>query len=139
MAHLLADPRIPTTPRGSVAPLRLAALYGLRRSELLGLRWSSVNARAGTVRIERALVEVHGRPEWTDGKNARSRRTIPIDPDMVAELKAHRRFQAEERLAAGGAWCDNDLVAQRRPARPCRRATSIRHSSGSWPTPEFPD
>jgi len=99
-------------------PLRLSALYGLRRSELLGLRWSCVNLRTGTVRIERALVEVHGRPEWTDGKNARSRRTIPIDPDMVGELKAHRRFQAEERLAAGSAWSDNDLVVATKTGTP---------------------
>ena len=62
------------------APIRLSLLYGLRRSELLGLRWSAVDLKRGTVRIERALVEVHGRPEWSDGKNARSRRTIPIDP-----------------------------------------------------------
>jgi integrase len=99
-------------------PFRLAALYGLRRSELLGLRWATVNLRAGTVRIERALVEVHGRPEWTEGKNARSRRTIPIDPDMVGELKAHRRFQAEERLAAGEAWSDNDLVVATKSGSP---------------------
>ena len=92
------------------APLRLAVLYGLRRSELLGLQWSTVNLTAGTLRIEQALVEVHGRPEWTEGKNARSRRTIPIDPDMAKTLGAHRKFQAEERLAAGSAWQDNGLV-----------------------------
>ena len=43
------------------ASLRLAVLYGLRRSELLGLRWSTVNLKAGTLRIEQALVEVHSR------------------------------------------------------------------------------
>jgi integrase len=96
------------------APLRLAVLYGLRRSELLGLRWSAVELKAGTVRIERALVEVHGRPEWSEGKNARSRRTIPIDPSMIAALRAHRRFQAEEHLAAGSAWTDHDLLVATR-------------------------
>ena len=35
-------------------PLRLAMLYGLRHSELLGLRWAVVDLRKGTVRIERA-------------------------------------------------------------------------------------
>lgn len=100
------------------SPLRLAALYGLRRSELLGLTWPVVDLRKGTVRIEQALIEVHGRPEWTDGKNARSRRTIPIDKSMVAALKAHRRFQAEERLAAGPDWVDHDLVVATRVGRP---------------------
>ena len=67
------------------------------------LGWSSVDLKKGTVHIERALVEVHGRPEWSDGKNARSRRTIPIDPTMVMALTVNRRFQAEERLATGAA------------------------------------
>jgi integrase len=100
------------------APLRLAALYGLRRSELLGLRWSAVDLRKGTVRIEQALVEVRGRPEWSDGKNARSRRTIPIDPAMAKALAGHRRFQAEERLAAGPAWSDHGLVVATRHGNP---------------------
>lgn len=98
-------------------PLRLAVLYGLRRSELLGLTWSAVDLRKRTVRIERALIEVHGRPEWTDGKNARSRRTIPIDPTMVKALSAHHRFQTEERLAAGRRWDDHDLVIATREGR----------------------
>jgi integrase len=92
------------------APLRLAVLYGLRRSELLGLHWSAVDVKKGTVRIEQALVEVRGRPEWSSGKNARSRRTIPVDTGMAHALVAHRRFQAEERLAAGSRWVGSDLV-----------------------------
>lgn len=100
------------------APIRLSTLYGLRRSELLALAWSNVDLDAATIRIERALVEVHGRPEWTDGKNARSRRTIPIDPSTVRSLREHRRFQAEERLAAGPAWDDLDLVVATRTGRP---------------------
>lgn len=105
--HAIADHRW-------ASPLRLAVLYGLRRSELLGLPWSAVNLKAGTVRIEQALVEVHGRPEWTEGKNARSRRTIPIDADIAKELATHRKFQAEERLAAGPAWHDDELVVTTR-------------------------
>jgi integrase len=92
------------------APLRLCATYGLRRSEMLGLGWSAVDLDAGTIRIEHGLVEVHGRPEWTAGKNERSRRTIPIDPTTVKSLAAHRRFQEEERVAAGTRWHELDLV-----------------------------
>lgn len=98
-------------------PLRLAVLYGLRRSELLGLRWAAVNLRKGVVRIERGVVDVAGRPEWSDGKNERSRRTIPIDDETAAALTNHRRFQAEERLAAGPQWEDNDLVVATRTGR----------------------
>jgi integrase len=99
-------------------PIRLAALYGLRRSEMLGLTWSAIDLRKGTVRIEQALIEVHGRPEWTEGKNARSRRTIPVDKSVVEALKAHRKFQAEERLVCGADWHDRDLVVATRNGRP---------------------
>jgi integrase len=37
---------------------------------------------------------------------------------MVESLKAHRRFQAEERLAAGRRWEDHDLVIATRDGRP---------------------
>jgi len=99
------------------APLRLSVLYGLRRSELLGLRWKAVNLRKGSVRIERGVVDVAGRPEWSEGKNERSRRTIPIDGETAGALTGHRRFQAEERLAAGPRWEDNDLVVATRTGR----------------------
>lgn len=98
-------------------PLRLAVLYGLRRSELLGLRWKALNLRKGVVRIERGVVDVAGRPEWSEGKNERSRRSIPIDDATAAALTGHRRFQAEERLAAGPKWEDNDLVVATRQGR----------------------
>ena len=99
-------------------PLRLSALYGLRRSELLGLHWSAVNLRTGKVRIEAALVEVRGRPVWSEGKNARSRRTIPIDAQTAKSLTAHRRFQARERLVAGEQWQDHDLVMATQHGKP---------------------
>ena len=99
-------------------PLRLAALYGLRRSELLGLTWSAVDLKRSTVRIEQALIEVHGRPEWSEGKNARLAAHDPDRPVDVAALKAHRRFQNEERLAAGPHWSDHDLVVATRDGRP---------------------
>jgi integrase len=70
------------------------------------------------VRVERALIEVHGRPEWSEGKNQRSRRTIAIDPSTVKALTAHRKFQAEERLLAGSSWVDNDLVVATRTGTP---------------------
>ncbi|MCU1399399.1 MAG: integrase family protein, partial [Acidimicrobiales bacterium] len=98
-------------------PLRLAALYGLRRSELIGLQWGDIDLAKKTVRIERGLVAVSNGPKWSDGKNARSRRVIPIDTSMAKELTAHRRFQMEERLAAGSEWEDNDLVVATRDGR----------------------
>lgn len=97
-------------PHRWAAPIRLAVLYGMRRSEVLGLAWAAVDLDAATVRIERGLVEVSGRPEWTEGKNERSRRTFAIDPTTAEALAAHRRCQLEERLAAGERWDEGGLV-----------------------------
>lgn len=99
-------------------PIRLEVLFGLRRSELLALRWSDLDLDAQRVRIDDGLIAVAGRSVWTDGKNERSRRTIPIDEATAAALAAHRRLQASERLLAGPAWEDHDLVVATRSGRP---------------------
>ena len=92
------------------APIRLETLYGLRRSELLALRWPNVDFRAHAVTIDAGLVDVKGGVEWTPGKSVRSRRTIPVDDHTMKALATHRAFQLEERLVAGPAWRDLDLV-----------------------------
>ena len=99
-------------------PIRLTLLYGLRRSELLGLSWSAVDLKKGTLRIERGLTEVH----VTSGVVGGQERPLPPhvldDPSTMNALGAHRRFQAEERLAAGAKWEDNNLVVASRTGTP---------------------
>ncbi|WP_433227931.1 tyrosine-type recombinase/integrase [Actinomadura formosensis] len=46
------------------------------------------------------------------------KRTVPLPPELVPVLKAHRRRQREGRLAAANAWEDNDLVYCRPNVRP---------------------
>ena len=91
------------------AGFRLCVLYGLRRSELLALRWDDLDLDAGTVRVDEGLIEVKGKPVWTDGKSARSRRTIPIDASMRKQFRARRVAQLEERARAVE-WAGLDLV-----------------------------
>ena len=100
------------------AGFRLAVLYGLRRSELLALRWDDLDLKAATLRIDEGLVPVVGGTAWTDAKNARSRRLVPLDPETVRSLSRRRREQAEERLAAGPTWEDQDLILTTRQGRP---------------------
>lgn len=75
---------------------------------------ADIDFDAGTVRIDEALIEVEGRPVWTEGKNERSRRTFGLDADTLARLVEHRSRQDEERLLAGNDWDDQNLLLSTR-------------------------
>lgn len=96
---------------------RLGVLYGLRRSEVLALRWDDVDTNKSTLRIDESLVATNEGAAWSNAKNERSRRTIPIDDDTMRALVKRRAEQAAERLAAGIEWEDNDLVVATRSGR----------------------
>ncbi len=88
--------------------LYIVAIHtGLRRGEILGLRWEDVDLEEGTLGIRRSLD--------TDGslkapKRDSSRRALRLTLSARAALRAHRARQNEERLKAGELWEDNDLV-----------------------------
>jgi integrase len=96
---------------------RLGALYGLRRSEILALRWDDLDTKAGTLRIDESLVATRTGAAWSNAKNERSRRIIPLDDETLREFARRRAAQAAERLAAGEAWEDEDLIITTRVGR----------------------
>jgi integrase len=59
----------------------------------------------------------------TEPKSARSRRTIRMPQVVVTALKAHRKTQLEERLAAGKEWNDSGLVFTSAIGTPLERGT----------------
>lgn len=105
---------------------RLSA-SGLRRSEVLGMTWGAVDLDAGTVTVQQARVRLDGSKTATDEPKAEnSRRMVPVEvlhPGTVALLKALKARQASERLAAGPAYREGDLVlvnALGEPVKPDR-------------------
>jgi len=64
--------------------LKMAASTGLRSSELLGLRWSDVDLKAGELHVRQRADRfgVIGAP-----KTETSRRIIPLGPDLIFALK----------------------------------------------------
>jgi integrase len=92
---------------------RLAAATGMRRGELLGIRWSDVDLERGSVTITQNVVVVDHQPAISAPKTAAGRRTISLDPDTVAAMRRHWARQAEERLAWGPDWPDTDLCFTR--------------------------
>jgi integrase len=89
---------------------RLGALYGLRRSEVLALHWDDLEVEKQTLRIDQSVVAVSTGAAWSDAKNERSRRRIPLDDETLRALKRRRSEQATERLLGGSSWEDHDLI-----------------------------
>ena len=110
----------PDEARGLLAALsvnRNEALYtlmlttGLRRGEVLGLRWDDVDLDESRLQVRHSLSWPRGgKPELLPPKTAASRRVIPIDRGTAETLRQHRRRQAAERLAAGPDWRNLNLV-----------------------------
>ena len=90
------------------APLwELAAGTGMRRGELMGLRWADVDLEGGIVAVERSTTQL-GKDRVTTTPKNHERRRVAIDPHLVATLRSWRKVQAEERLAWGAAYEDTE-------------------------------
>jgi integrase len=83
---------------------RLKALYmfaihtGLRRSEILGLKWTDVDLEAGVLSVQRSL-DTNG--TFNPPKRNKSRRTIKLTDQAIEALKSRRARQNEELAALG--------------------------------------
>jgi integrase len=100
-------------------------LCGFRRSEVVGMRWESVDLEQGEVKVEagRVLLDGH-RTAIDDPKSKASRRAVPVDdmhPGTVALLRSVRARQAADRLILGAGYPETGLVlvnALGQPVRP---------------------
>ena len=90
---------------------RLAVMVGIRKGELLALRWDDVDLSRATITIQRTLTRdkerrsIVGQPKTKAG-----RRTLTIPAICVAALKAHRQEQRVQQMAHRDRWQDNNLV-----------------------------
>lgn len=125
--------------RRNAARWSVALALGLRQGEALGLRWEFVDLDAGTFQIPKQLrrrIYEHGCegacgrkrgaecPQRSRGglrlvdPKGKSERPVPIPAPLVAKLRAHRRQQLAERLAAGEWWQNGDWVFAQTDGRP---------------------
>ena len=87
-----------------------ALATGMRRGELLGLRWQDVDWERGTVSVRQTVTVLKGASHIGPPKTKSARRGITVQPEVLDALKEHRRAQNERRLAVGPSWQDHDLV-----------------------------
>jgi integrase len=100
----------------------LLATAGMRRGELLGLRWSDVDLDGQSISVSRALVIVAYEPQLSDVKTGQGRRSIDLEPKTVAVLRAWKKRQKEERM-----------LTHLRPETDLMFA----HPDGSWINPDY--
>lgn len=91
-------------------PVMLAAYYGLRRSEVVGLKWSAINFEEKTITISHTFERVHVDEKVIDisknrTKNESSFRTLPLTPDIEEALLRAKALQEENRKLCGRKYC----------------------------------
>ena len=92
------------------ALVAVASLLGLRRGELIALRWDDVDLEARTLAVRRTGTRIGGMYVEGPPKSARSRRTIVVPELLSDELRRHSALIAEERLGLGPHWQDEGRV-----------------------------
>lgn len=99
-------------------PVVLAVGSGLRRGEILALRWRDVDLEAKTVSVTRTLEQTKDGLAFKAPKTKKSRRMVVLPQFAIDELRRHRRKQAAERLKAGHTYEDQDLIFARAKGEP---------------------
>jgi integrase len=104
----------------------LLILYGLRRGESLGLRWTDIDFEAGTIQIRQQLQRIQGQLILGPVKTRAGQRDMPL-LDLVREaLAGQSAQQAAHRSGMGSAWPATDLVFTTRTGRPVEPRNLVR-------------
>lgn len=95
---------------------RLEALYvlalttGLRRGELVALRWDDIDLTTRQLQVRRAMQRVDGKLQIVELKTSSSLRTVVLPMLAVRYLQEHKKQQDVERRELGDAWREHGLV-----------------------------
>lgn len=98
--------------------VHLAGSLGLRREEICGLRWDSVDFQLRKIHIRAARTAAGAKIIDKETKNRSSARVLHMGDDIFALLKRERLRQNENKLAMGGEWPDSGLVAVDNKGKP---------------------
>jgi len=88
----------------------MAVLTGMRRGELLGLRWQDLDLTLGMASVRQTFIRLGKRQIFREPKSATSRRTVALPEVLVGELRQLRNRQIERRTLLGTEYEDHDLV-----------------------------
>ena len=77
--------------------MKITATYGLRRSEVLGLKWTSINFEADSMQISHTVVKLNTTVRKDKTKNTSSFRSFPLIPEIKQLLIEEKKRQEQNR------------------------------------------
>lgn len=90
--------------------IKIAALYGLRRSELLGLKWDSIDYQQNRLTIKHTVSKVSKVVEKDKTKNASSHRSFPLVPEAILIFKKAKDDEQQYKKQFGKSYIQTDYV-----------------------------
>lgn len=106
----------------------LALATGMRQGELLGLRWDDIDLEDRRIQVQANLQRTKEGLVLISPKTSRSRRRVALGEVVIAALRRHQARQGAERLAAGSAWDDRNLVFCNTLGRPVEATNLLRRA-----------
>jgi integrase len=129
---------VPWSPAEALAFLEVAAsdplypafvlllLYGMRRGEVLGLRWQDIDADAAMIRVRQQVQRIQGELYIGPVKTRAGSRDLPLIGLAKTALNARHAVQEADRTKLGSAWTDTGLVFTTRTGRPVEPRNLVR-------------
>jgi integrase len=104
----------------------LLLLYGMRRGEVLGLRWQDIDLEAQVIHVRQQIHRDQGQLHIGPVKTRAGSRDLPLIGLARHALTARKEQQAADRLKLGSAWADTGLVFTTRTGRPIEPRNLVR-------------